>query len=65
MATLIPRALCIPPVPFKRTVPQVDTFPHLADASRVLLASAGRLAWYRYDTDELRVLHEGTVSGDV
>lgn len=34
----------------------------MADASRVLLASAGRLAWYRYDTDELRVLHEGAVS---
>ena len=42
--------------------PQVDTFPHMGDASRVLLASAGRLAWYRYDTDELRVLHEGAVS---
>lgn len=42
---------------------QVDTFPHLGDASRVLLASSGRLAWYRYDTDELRVLHEGAVSG--
>lgn len=38
---------------------KVDAFPHMADASRVLLASAGRLAWYRYDTDELRVLHEG------
>lgn len=34
----------------------------MADASRVLLASAGRLAWYRYDTDELRVLHEGAVN---
>ncbi|PRW60120.1 serine threonine- phosphatase 6 regulatory ankyrin repeat subunit B-like [Chlorella sorokiniana] len=38
---------------------KVDAFPQMADASRVLLASAGRLAWYRYDTDELRVIHEG------
>lgn len=40
---------------------KADTFPHYANAPRLLLATHSRLMWYRYDTDELRVLHEGQV----
>jgi hypothetical protein len=36
--------------------------PQFANANRVLLSTHNRLMWYRYDTDELHVIHEGEVS---
>ena len=36
-------------------------FPQFGNARRLLLASHGRLIWYRYDRDEAEVLHEGEV----
>ena len=42
---------------------KIETFPQFGNANRVLLATHNRLMWYRYDTDELRVIHEGQVGG--
>jgi hypothetical protein len=38
---------------------QVETFPAPPGAPRLLLATHGRLMWYRCDTEELTILHEG------
>lgn len=40
---------------------KIEMFPGFSNANRVLLATHNRLLWYRYDTDELKVLHEGQV----
>ncbi|PSC71222.1 green algal specific Aspartyl Asparaginyl beta-hydroxylase [Micractinium conductrix] len=45
--------------PSYRGLGRAETFPFFGNANRLLLASHGRLMYYRYDTDELRVLHEG------
>ncbi|GAB4822037.1 hypothetical protein N2152v2_009083 [Parachlorella kessleri] len=45
--------------PQYRGVGKVETLPAFANANRLLLATNGRLLWYRYDTDELRVIQEG------
>ena len=47
--------------PRPRPKSAAETFPFFGNANRLLLASHGRLMYYRYDTDELRVLHEGQV----
>lgn len=47
--------------PMYRGPGKIETFPGFANANRVLLATHNRLMWYRYDTDELRVIHEGQV----
>lgn len=44
-----------------RGVGKIETLPGFANANRLLLSTHNRLLWYRYDTDELRVLHEGQV----
>ncbi|KAL4458606.1 hypothetical protein ABPG75_013471 [Micractinium tetrahymenae] len=46
-------------VPAYRGPGKAETWPFFGNANRLLLASHGRLLWYRYDTDELKVLQEG------
>lgn len=48
-------------VPQYRGPGKVETFPHFSNANRLLLATHGRLMWYRYDTDQVTLLHEGQV----
>ena len=60
MTSRIQRAMRI--VPVYRGAGKLETFPHFSNANRLLLASHGRLLWYRYDADEVQVLHEGEVS---
>jgi hypothetical protein len=60
LTSRVERAMRI--MPQYRGAGKVETYPQFSNANRLLLASHGRLMWYRYDTDELAVLHEGEVS---
>ena len=62
MAARAERAMRI--VPIYRGVGRVETFPHFGNANRLLLATHGRLMWYRLDTGEVQVLHEGEVGAE-
>ncbi|KAL4859265.1 hypothetical protein ACK3TF_001013 [Chlorella vulgaris] len=57
LTSRVERAMRI--MPQYRGAGKVETYPQFSNANRLLLASHGRLMWYRYDTDELAVLHEG------
>jgi hypothetical protein len=48
-------------VPTYRGPGRIEVFPPFANANRVLLATHNRLLWYRFDTGETQVVHEGQV----
>jgi hypothetical protein len=59
LASRVERAMRLTPV--YRGPGKIETFPQFGNANRLLLATHGRLMWYRYDTDTVQVLHEGEV----